>query len=168
MYVTMTLHKLSAGSGYEYLTRQVAAFDTTEKGHVPLADYYSAKGESPGIWIGSGLVGLDGIAAGDMVTAEQMSLLLGSGLDPITGERLSSPYRVYDNQLTDAFRVEVARRVQVLNAEAGQATRADTGLDLRAQARSDVAQETPGPHRCVLGPANQDQYLRESPGLPRR
>ena len=46
--VTMTLQKLSAGSGYEYLTRQVAALDSTEKGNIPLADYYVAKGESPG------------------------------------------------------------------------------------------------------------------------
>ena len=46
--MTMTLHKLSAGTGYEYLTRQVAALDSTEKGATPLADYYSAKGESPG------------------------------------------------------------------------------------------------------------------------
>ena len=53
--VTMTLHKLSAGSGYEYLTRQVAAMDSTEKGPLALADYYSAKGESPGRWVGSGL-----------------------------------------------------------------------------------------------------------------
>jgi len=37
--VTMTLHKLSAGTGYEYLTRQVAALDSTEKGSLPLADY---------------------------------------------------------------------------------------------------------------------------------
>lgn len=28
----MTLKKLSAGSGYEYLTPQVAALDSTEKG----------------------------------------------------------------------------------------------------------------------------------------
>ena len=38
----MTLHKLSAGSGYEYLTRQVAALDSTEKGATPLADHYAA------------------------------------------------------------------------------------------------------------------------------
>ena len=31
--VTMSLHKLTAGSGYDYLTRQVAALDATEKGH---------------------------------------------------------------------------------------------------------------------------------------
>lgn len=42
------LQKLSAGSGYEYLTRQVAAMDATGRGHDTLADYYSSKGESPG------------------------------------------------------------------------------------------------------------------------
>ena len=94
----MTLHKLSAGSGYEYLTRQVAAMDSTEKGHAQLADYYSAKGESPGVWMGSGLAGIDGIEAGDVVTAEQMLQLFGHGLDPVTGERLGRPYRLYDNQ----------------------------------------------------------------------
>jgi hypothetical protein len=34
----MTLQKLSAGSGYEYLTGQVAALDSTEKRSIPLAD----------------------------------------------------------------------------------------------------------------------------------
>jgi hypothetical protein len=42
--MTMTLHKLSAGSGYEHLTWQVAALDSAEKGATPLADYYAAKG----------------------------------------------------------------------------------------------------------------------------
>jgi hypothetical protein len=40
----MTLHKLSAGPGYEDLTRQVAALDSTRKGATPLADYYAPKG----------------------------------------------------------------------------------------------------------------------------
>ena len=44
----MTLKKLAAGSGYEYLTRQVAAADSTELGRTKLADYYSAKGEASG------------------------------------------------------------------------------------------------------------------------
>ena len=35
----MSMHKLTAGSGYDYLTRQVAALDATDKGHVGLADY---------------------------------------------------------------------------------------------------------------------------------
>jgi hypothetical protein len=33
----MSIHKLTAGSGYDYLTRQVAALDATEKGHTGLA-----------------------------------------------------------------------------------------------------------------------------------
>jgi hypothetical protein len=50
--VTMSIHKLTAGSGYDYLTRQVAALDATEKGHTGLASYYAERGETPGVWIG--------------------------------------------------------------------------------------------------------------------
>jgi hypothetical protein len=32
----MSLHKLTAGSGYDYLTRQIAALDATDKGHAGL------------------------------------------------------------------------------------------------------------------------------------
>jgi TrwC relaxase len=81
--VTMSLHKLTAGSGYDYLTRQVAALDATEKGHTGLASYYTERGESPGVWIGSGIGGIDGFAAGDPVTAEQMRALFGCGLHPL-------------------------------------------------------------------------------------
>ncbi len=88
----MTIHKLSAGSGYEYLTRQVAALDSTEKGATPLADYYSAKGESPGRWVGSGLVGVDGLEVNDVVTAEQMKHLFGTGCHPLTGDPLGAAY----------------------------------------------------------------------------
>ena len=73
----MSLHKLTAGSGYDYLTRQVAALDATEKGHVGLAAYYTERGESPGVWVGSGMDGIDGVDAGDPVTAEQMRALFG-------------------------------------------------------------------------------------------
>ena len=81
--VTMSIHKLTAGSGYDYLTRQVAALDATEKGHTGLASYYTERGETPGVWIGSGLDGIDGLTAGDPVTAEQMRALFGCGLHPL-------------------------------------------------------------------------------------
>jgi conjugative relaxase-like TrwC/TraI family protein len=89
----MTLKKLSAGSGYEYLTRQVAAADSTELGSTPLSDYYSAKGEAPGRWVGSGLAGISGLEHGDVVSAEQMKNLFGEGCDPITGTALGRAYR---------------------------------------------------------------------------
>jgi len=53
--VAIGMQKLSAGSGYEYLTRQVAALDATSRGHGTLCDYYSARGESPGHWYDGGL-----------------------------------------------------------------------------------------------------------------
>ena len=84
----MSLHKLTAGSGYDYLTRQVAALDASTKGHVGLASYYTARGESPGVWVGSGMEGFDGLEVGDPVTAEQMRALFGCGLHPLAELRL--------------------------------------------------------------------------------
>src|SRR6478672_3349762 len=126
--VTMSLHKLAAGTGYDYLTRQVAALDATEKGHVGLAAYYTERGESPGVWVGSGLAGIDGLNVGDPVTAEQMRNLFGCGLHPLADVRvqqfegsdltldtiektmrLGTPFRVIDE--ATPFRVEVAKRI---------------------------------------------------------
>ncbi|WP_157514885.1 MobF family relaxase [Nocardioides sp. J54] len=128
----MTLQKLSAGSGYEYLTRQVAALDSTEKGSIPLADYYSAKGESPGRWVGSGLTGIDGLEPGDIVTAEQMKHLFGSGCDPVAGRPLGAAYKVYANETVDAF----SARVDELLADSRKPTSAE-----RAAARTNAARE---------------------------
>ena len=44
----MSPKKLTAGDGYTYLIRQVAAHDSTERGYDSLSGYYSEKGESPG------------------------------------------------------------------------------------------------------------------------
>jgi hypothetical protein len=54
----MSIHKLTAGSGYDYLTRQVAALDATEKGHTGLASYYTERARRLGCgsvpaWTGS-------------------------------------------------------------------------------------------------------------------
>ncbi len=104
------LQKLSAGSGYEYLTRQTAAMDATGRGHTTLADYYSVKGEAPGHWYGGGVAGV-GLAPGDEVSSEQMKLLFGAGLNPLTGEKLGRRYAVYGIEPTP-FQVELARRIE--------------------------------------------------------
>lgn len=82
----MSIVKLSAGRAYDYLTRQVAAMDSTELGRMKLADYYRAAGEAPGRWTGSGLAGL-GMEPGDVVTAEQMKYLFAQGCHPL-GDQL--------------------------------------------------------------------------------
>jgi hypothetical protein len=133
----MSLHKLTAGSGYDYLTRQVAALDATEKGHTGLASYYSERGETPGVWIGSGLDGIDGLTVGDPVTAEQMRALFGCGLHPLAEQRqqqlegpdltprdlqevtrLGVPFKIVDG-VVSPFRLEVARRIGAINTAAG-------------------------------------------------
>ncbi len=156
--VTMSLHKLTAGSGYDYLTRQVAALDATEKGHASLASYYTEKGETPGVWVGSGLVGIEGLAAGDVVTAEQMQALFGSGHHPLARERaealpdgasdrevqavtrLGQPYRVYTPDVSP-FRAEVARRIEQVNTDAGLPGDWPVPARERARIRTEVATE---------------------------
>lgn len=79
----MSMQKLAAGTGYAYLTKQVARQDVAERGHVTLASYYSERGEVPGVWVGSGMAAIDGLAAGDVVTPEHMRALFGAGLHPL-------------------------------------------------------------------------------------
>ncbi len=94
----MGMHKLTAGTGYLYLVRQVAAHDRTHTGQESLGDYYSSKGETPGRWGGRGLAGLaagrEGFVATDLsaplwtvepgseVTEDQMMALFGLGVHP--------------------------------------------------------------------------------------
>src|SRR6478735_4321904 len=86
----MSLHKLTAGSGYDYLTRQVAALDATEKGHLGLTSYYQQSGETPGVWIGTGMAGLGELRVGDPVTAGEMENLFGLGLHPLADQRIAA------------------------------------------------------------------------------
>lgn len=51
----MTAHVLSAGSGYTYLTQQVASGDVPRGRGMSLTDYYMQHGNPPGQWVGSGL-----------------------------------------------------------------------------------------------------------------
>ena len=60
------------------------------EGHIGLASYYTERGETPGWWVGSGMVGIDGLVAGDVVTAEQMQALFGSGHHPLAAQRLAA------------------------------------------------------------------------------
>jgi hypothetical protein len=155
----MSIHKLTAGSGYDYLTRQVAALDATEKGHTGLASYYTERGESPGVWIGSGLDGIDGLGAGDPVTAQQMRALFGCGLHPLAelrqqqlegpdltqrnyqdAARLGAPFKIVDGDVSP-FGLEVARRYAAINAGADLPAGAPLPATDRARVRTEVARQ---------------------------
>ena len=155
----MSMHKLTAGSGYDYLTRQVAALDATEKGHTGLASYYTERGETPGAWIGSGVDGIDGLSVGDPVTAEQMRALFGCGLHPLAelrqqqlegpdltrrdlqeAARLGVPFKIVDGDVS-SFRLEVARRFAAIQTAAGLPAGAPLPAADRARVRTEVARE---------------------------
>jgi conjugative relaxase-like TrwC/TraI family protein len=155
----MSMHKLTAGAGYDYLTRQVAALDSTEKGHTGLASYYTERGERPGMWTGSGLDGIDGLTAGDPVTAEQMRALFGCGLHPLAELRqqqlegpdltirdfqemtqLGAPFKTVDGDVSP-FRLEVTRRLVAINTAAGRPADAPLPAAYRARVRTEVARE---------------------------
>ena len=157
----MSIHKLTAGDGYSYLTRQVAAVDATDRGHTGLADYYSQRGESPGRWLGSALADVD-LHAGQDVTADQMASLFAEGKHPnadaITrqvmdkqaggtgqkadareGVRLGQPFVVMDT--APAFRVQVAKRCAEANAALGMPQDWPLTAVERAQIRTDVGRD---------------------------
>ncbi|WP_329492572.1 relaxase domain-containing protein (plasmid) [Kitasatospora sp. NBC_01246] len=87
----MTVHRLSAGDGYVYYMRETVSADAQRERGQELGDYYTAKGQPPGLWMGSGaaLLGVSGT-----VTEAQMKALYGEGLHPdaerIIAERLAA------------------------------------------------------------------------------
>ncbi|HJY46774.1 MAG TPA: relaxase domain-containing protein [Propionibacteriaceae bacterium] len=137
----MSIHKLSAGSGYDYLTRQVAALDATEKAMsgwpptTPNGVRVRGRGSAQawpasttGVW--------------DAVTAEQMPGLFGAGLHPLAAQRLEqldaddltdtnvraatrlgAPFKVYAGEVSP-FRVVVAKRIATLHTPVSVAARA--------------------------------------------
>jgi len=161
----MSLHKLTAGDGYTYLTRQVAASDATERGTASLGDYYTEKGESPGQWMGSGLAGLsaatDGVGvavAGAQVSEAQMLALFGEGRHPdadaiekrmigdgahpseaLAFTRLGNPYLVFEG--STPYRQAVAQRFVAHNVAQGVKGDAPIPEDVRAAIRTAVGRE---------------------------
>jgi TrwC relaxase len=61
----MSIHRLSAGAGYQYLLRHTASGDVGRLAGTPLTAYYTASGYPPGRWLGSGLASLGATTAVD-------------------------------------------------------------------------------------------------------
>src|SRR6478672_4985943 len=149
----MTLHKLTAGDGYTYLTRQVAVADSTERGYSSLGDYYAAKGESPGRWDGRGL---DSLGTAGVVTEQQMRNLFGLGIHPdaqriqadlvargwsvpaaAAEARLGSAFPIYDAPVE--WHQRLAEAYGEWNTDHGFPERARIPEEDRARIRTDLA-----------------------------
>jgi conjugative relaxase-like TrwC/TraI family protein len=120
--VTVSMRVMSAGDGYKYLLRTVAAGDGDRSLSTPLTRYYNADGTPPGFWMGSGLqfLGAGELVEGGRVSDAQLQLLVGMGRDPITGEPLGEAYRQYAS-----VQDRVGQRVADLDPELGPVSRAE-------------------------------------------
>ncbi|MGW4480960.1 MobF family relaxase [Rhodococcus triatomae] len=77
----MTIHKLSAGDGYTYLTKHVATGDATESKVKDAVDYHVAKGTPPGVWCGR-MAAAVGVEPGAVVTESGMRSVFGAARTP--------------------------------------------------------------------------------------
>jgi len=164
----MSLHKLTAGDGYTYLTRQVAAADATHRGRDGLGEYYSQRGESPGIWMGHGAGGLtEFLAPTEAAAAAVGDRSAGAGLAQAAGA-------------AGAFRGAEVSETQMLalfgqgrhpNAEAIEKAMITGGQGVRAVLS---ATRLGAPYKVVKGPsafrvelARRFEQSNAGAGLPR-
>ena len=112
----LSIGRMTAGAGYEYLTREVAT---------ARHDYYAGQGEKAGEWWGGGLARLG--LAGE-VTTEQMAALYGDAVDPRTGDPLGRRFPVFRS-----LEERVAGAVEAWTAEHGSAPIGDQLVALRAR-----------------------------------
>ncbi|WP_166880658.1 MobF family relaxase [Salinibacterium sp. ZJ450] len=121
---------MSAGDGYKYLLRTVAAADGDRPLSLPLTRYYAEAGTPPGRWLGGGLssLGHGEITKGAQVSEAQLQLLLGLGLDPVTGEPLG---RAYPSYASVADRI--AERLAALAPGLGIVQRAEATVAIEAE-----------------------------------
>ena len=107
--MVMTMHRLTAGAGYQYLLRHTASGDCDRSAHADLTGYYTASGNPPGRWLGAGLTGVGGeLPVGSVVSEEAMANLFGAGIDPVTGAALGRAYPRFPSA-PDRIAAQVAR-----------------------------------------------------------
>lgn len=142
--VTVSMRVISAGDGYRYLLRSVAAGDGNRASSTPLTRYYAESGTPPGVWLGAGVAGLgDGQArlrVGEVVTEKQLEMLLGQGCDPVSGDALGRAYPVFRS-----LEERVRSRIEALDPGLS----ADERAESMAAVRADEAKR--GTRRTVAG-----------------
>jgi conjugative relaxase-like TrwC/TraI family protein len=140
--MTVSMRVMSAGDGYEYLLRTVAAGDGDRSLSTPLTRYYTEEGTPPGFWLGAGLsrLGHGELEPGGRVSEAQLQLLIGMGHDPITGQALGSPYRKYAS-----VQERIERRIDALDDGLGPAGRAERIAAIEAE------EHGKGTRRAVAG-----------------
>lgn len=140
--MTVSMRVMSAGDGYRYLLKTVAAGDGDRVLSTPLTRYYAEAGTPPGFWIGAGvrMLGDGMLHEGSRVSEVQLQLLIGMGHDPVTGAALGREYQRFAGA-----KQRVAERVEHIDPGYGPARRA------REVARIESEEAKRGTRRAVAG-----------------
>lgn len=120
----------------------MAAGDGDRSLSTPLTRYYTEAGSPPGFRLGSGVHALgDGqLRPGDVVTEEQLALLLGRGRDPITGDPLGRAFPAYRSR-----EERITERIAALDPSLSADERSAAITDIEAD------EATARVHRAVAG-----------------
>ncbi|MFJ3405371.1 MobF family relaxase [Promicromonospora sp. NPDC090134] len=182
----MTVHVLSAGSGYTYLTQQVASGDVPRGRGVSLTEYYMQHGNPPGRWVGTGV---EQLGVSGRVLEGQMKSLFGQGRHPDAG-RLELEALARGASTKDAARAgALGRAFPVFESAEDDGYRAGLEAVFARFARENDRPPEPGVERDGLrwevgralatrkggaeggGPLSDDEvarWLAERGGQPRR
>ena len=128
--MTVSMKVIHAGRGYDYLLKSVVRGDANIADPNPVTRYYTEEGTPPGWWMGSALHAFgDGeIKRGDMVTPQQLQLLIGAGLDPITGAKLGRAFPTFP-----ALKQRMADRAAELPTDLSAEQRKDALAQIKAE-----------------------------------
>ena len=133
----LTMRRLSLGKGYRYLMESIATGDGREQQSSPLTRYYAESGTPPGVFLGSGLAvlgGLAGVQKGSQVSETHLYRMLGEVTDPVTGEPLGRAANTQPLSLEKRVEKRLGRLPDDLSAEARTAKRQTTEAEERARA----------------------------------
>jgi conjugative relaxase-like TrwC/TraI family protein len=122
--MTVSIRRMTMGSGYKYLMGSVAQSDGASQHTSALTRYYAESGTPPGRFIGQGLAGLGngiGIEAGTQVTEEHLFRMLGMAQDPLTGEQLGRPPRAQKAPYAERVRTRIGAETAGLRGDEREA-----------------------------------------------
>jgi conjugative relaxase-like TrwC/TraI family protein len=140
--VTVSIRRMSLGSGFKYLMSSVAVGDGGIDGS-SLTRYYTAPGTPSGRFLGAGLAGLAdgaGVPAGTAVSAEALWRMLGMLADPVTGTTLGRA----PNRAPQSVKTRIDMRLAALDPHLTTAA--------RSLAQHQIAEEEHARQDRVLAP----------------